>query len=324
MRRDRSNSTQLNLCVQTMSSPDNEDDPSFVTLSARLRRRIDSAFDSIISSGPQLRQSRFEDPAGGFIVEESEPQYEAGGFIVKDPPSNSFGDQSHIPLSEIRSALDFLDLVPDDDIMEVFRNAATGWGAQNARSDGVSRKDWRAVCAALLEGNGSDEENPVADEDIEMNPGSGPDSDEYQLEELSSDSDEASNDSYEEPNTAPKAKKARKVPQRTPTKSSGTEISRQMTESQKAQCRQDFSRFFPHVSHNELDLQRIMIKDITRVADLLKENLKTEEVRALYLTLAFLTRVPQILEMLEAFSTSPDKSMNLADFEHMMTLTKLV
>lgn len=32
----------------------------------------------------------------------------------------------------------------------------------------------------------------------------------------------------------------------------------------------------------------------------------------------------QILEMLEAFSTLPDKSMNLADFEQMMIVTKLV
>ena len=67
-----------------------------------------------------------------------------------------------------------------------------------------------------------------------------------------------------------------------------------------------------------------MIKDITRVADLLKENLKTEEVCALHLTVAFLTQVIKILEMLGAFSTSPDKSMNLADFERMMVLTKLV
>ncbi|KAI9570315.1 hypothetical protein HD554DRAFT_2170479 [Boletus coccyginus] len=291
-----------------MSSPDKEDDPSFVTLSARLRRRIDSAFDSIVSSGTRLRQLRFEVPAGGFIVEESESQYEAGGFIVEDPPSNSLGDQSHIPLSEIPRALDFLDLVPDDDIMGVFGNAATGWGAQNARSDGVSRKDWRAVCAALLEGDGSDEENPVADEDIEMGPGSGPDSDEYQMEELSSDSEETSSDEYEDPNTVAKGKKARKLPKRTPTNSSGTEMSRQLTESQKTQCRQEFSRFFPHVPDNELDLQRIMIKDITRVADLLKESLKTED----------------IIDMLEAFSTTQDKSMNLADFEHMMTLTRLV
>ena len=310
---------------------DNEDDPSFMALSARLRHRIDRAFDSVVSSGTQLRQSSFEVPAGGFIIEETESgpsQYEAGGFIVEDPSSKSFGAQSHIPLSEIPRALNLLDLFPDDDIMGVFKNAATGWGAQNAYNDGVGRKDWRAVCAALLEGehgDGSDEENAVADEDIEMGADSGPDSDEYQMEELSGDTEEASSDEYEESNAATRAKKSQKpVPRGTPTKSRETDISKQLSESQKAQCRQEFSRFFPHISDNELDRQRIMIKDITRVADLLKENLKTEEVCALHLTLAFLTQVLKILEMLGAFSTSPDKSMNLADFERMMVLTKLV
>lgn len=312
-----------------MLATDN-DDLSFLALSARLRHRIDSAFDSIVSSGTQLQQSRFEVSAGGFIVEEPESgpsrsaEYEAGGFIVEDLPSNSSGAQSYIPLSEIPRALNLLDLLPDDDIMGVFKNAATGWGAQNAHNDGISKKDWRAVCAALLEGEhveGSDKENPVTDEDVEMGADSGSDSDEYQTEELSGETEEASSDEYEEPSrTAARARKAQQV---SPRGIQGTGISRQLTESQKAQCRQDFSRFFPHVPDNELDRQRIMIKDITRVADLLKENLKAEEVRAMHLALAFLTHV-KILEMLEAFSTSPDKSMSLADFERMMILTKLV
>lgn len=271
-----------------MSPTDNEDDPSFLTLSTRLRRRIDDAFDSVVSSRTQLQQSTFEASVRGFIVEESESgpsqsaEHEAGGFIIEDLPSSSSGAQPYIPLSEIPHALNLLDLFPEDDILGVFKNAASGWGAQNARNDGVSRKDWRAVCAALLEGEhveGSDKENPVVDEDVEMGADSGSDSDGYQTEELSADTEEASSDGYEESSrTATRARKAHKVPRREPTESS--EISRQLTESQKAQCRQDFSRFFPDVPENELDHQRIMIKDITRVADLLKENLKAEEVRA--------------------------------------------
>ncbi|KAG8219565.1 hypothetical protein J3R82DRAFT_516 [Butyriboletus roseoflavus] len=208
-----------------MSLADNEDDPSFLALSAHLRHRVDSALDSIVSSGAQLQQSRFEASSGGFIVEESasgpsqsSAEYEAGGFIVEDFPSSSSDGRSHIPLSEIPRALDLLDLFPDEDIMGVFKNAATGWGAQNARNDGVSRKDWRAVCAALLEGEhieGSDKES----EDVEMGVDSGPDSDEYQTEELSGDTDEASSDEYEE---AAGPRKAQKVPRRTPTKSFGT------------------------------------------------------------------------------------------------------
>ncbi|KAG6380932.1 hypothetical protein JVT61DRAFT_5325 [Boletus reticuloceps] len=278
-----------------------QDDLSFVVLPVRLRHRIDDAFDSVATSGTQSKSGV---PVGGFIVEDPGPsQYEAGGFIIEELAST----QSHIPLSEIPRALNLLDLSPDDDIMGVFKNAVTGWGAQNACNNGVSRKDWRAVCAALLEGehvDGSVEENPVVDED--MGTDSGPDSDEYQMDpELSDDSEEPLSDEYEEPSVSVRTKN---IPQRTPTKRTKAETSRQLTESQKAQCRREFSRFFPQVSDNELDHQRIMIKDIVRAAELLKENLKTEE----------------ILEMLEAFSTSPDKSMNLADFEHMMILTKLV
>lgn len=36
-----------------------------------------------------------------------------------------------------------------------------------------------------------------------------------------------------------------------------------------------------------------------------------------------LTIISQIVEMLEAFSSSPDKSMNLSDFERMMVTAKL-
>ena len=270
-----------------------DDDPSFVALPARVRKRVDKAFDSVVSPG---KQSKPEVSAGGFIVEGSESQHEAGGFIIEDVPPKPSGVQSYIPLSDVPHALNLLDLSPDDDIMGVFKNAAIGWGAQNARNDGISKRDWRAVCAALLEGehvDGSDEENPVANEDIEMGADSGTDSDEYQVEEPSDDTEAVSGDEYEEPTTTTRAKKAQKVSAKTLTKSSRAEGPRQLTKSQKAQCRQEFGRFFPHVPDNELDKQRIMIKDIVRVAGLLKENLKTEEVCAPYSTLVVLTHVPR-------------------------------
>jgi len=51
-----------------------------------------------------------------------------------------------------------------------------------------------------------------------------------------------------------------------------------------------------------------MIADIQRVAKLLKEKITAED----------------MLEMLDVFSTSPDKSMGLEDFERMMVAAKLV
>ncbi|CAE6434125.1 unnamed protein product [Rhizoctonia solani] len=82
----------------------------------------------------------------------------------------------------VPTALQMLDLPPDDeDVMNVFRNAATGWesrpGASRRRESGsdnevvvdkdaglsVSRADWRAVCAVLLsqkDDEDEDEEEP--------------------------------------------------------------------------------------------------------------------------------------------------------------------
>ncbi|KAF8846098.1 hypothetical protein BDN67DRAFT_891289 [Paxillus ammoniavirescens] len=294
-----------------------EGDPSFMALPTHLRRRIDSAFDSVASSTSSPNRPQLNEvPAGGFIVEDR-PSHsadcEAGGFIVEDPPPSSralLSAPSHIHLSEVPRALELLDLIPDDDIMVVFKNAATGWGAQSKHGEGISRKDWRAVCTAIIEGENRDEvgeENPLGDEDVEMGGAdSGSDSDEYLTLDLSSELEEASTDEYEESSIAMTAKA--KVAQKTSSKASGTKLPEQLSVRQKAECREDFARFFPDIADVELDHQRIMIKDITRVASLLKEKLKAEE----------------ILEMLETFSTSPDKSMSLGDFERMMILTKMV
>ncbi|KAF9225525.1 hypothetical protein BS17DRAFT_778726 [Gyrodon lividus] len=302
-----------------------EGDPSFMALPTRLRRRIDRAFDSVASSTPSPKRPRPDEAPAIFIINESEPgpsrsaEYEAGGFIVEDLPSSSRASPSasaHIHLSEVPRALGLLDLTPDDDVMAVFKNAGTGWGAQSTHSGGVSRKDWRAVCTALLEGDHGDEfgeKNLSGGEDVEMGAGadSDPDNDEYRMSDLSSEPEEVPTDEYEEgsstTNTA-KAKKTQNISQKTSSKTSEMTIPEQLTTRQKAECREDFARFFPDVADAELDHRRIMIKDIIRVADLLKEKLKAEE----------------ILEMLEVFSMSPDKSMSLEDFERLMILTKMV
>jgi hypothetical protein len=273
-----------------------EGDPSFMALPTRLRRRIDSAFDSVASSTPSPNwPGRLDEvPAAGFIVEDG-PSHsadcEAGGFIVEDLPPSSRAlpsAPSRIHLSEVPRALTLLDLIPDDDIMVVFKNAAMGWGAQSRHVEGVSRKDWRAVCTAIIEGENSDEvgeENRPGDEDVEMGGAdSGSDSDEYRMLDLSSELEEASTDEYEEESSIAMTAKA-KESQKTSSKASGTKVPEQLTARQKAECREDFARFFPDIADVELDHQRIMIKDITRVASLLKEKLKAEEVRVLAIVL---------------------------------------
>ncbi|KAH7886057.1 hypothetical protein F5I97DRAFT_1927938 [Phlebopus sp. FC_14] len=280
---------------------ENQDDPAFAALPPRLRRRIDDVFDVTASSlrTRHTRSSEDETAPGGFIVED----VELAGFLVEDGPvrdSPTSSIDARIQLSSIPHALHLLNINPDDEILAVFKNAASGWGARSTHGEGVGKKDWRAVCAVLIEAEGD-----AADEDdVEMGEDeSGPDSDEYRMSDVSSElkANGISSDEYEGEVLRGKTK-------RNLQKTARKQLPGQLNAQQKAECREDFARFFPNVPDVELDEQRIMIKDISRVANLLKEKLKAEE----------------ILEMLETFSSSAEKSMSLEDFERMMVMTKLV
>ena len=58
-------------------------------------------------------------------------------------------------------------------------------------------------------------------------------------------------------------------------------------------------------------------------ATVLTEKIKAEKVRPQADSRAQHDDCLQIIEMLEAFSTSPDKTMSLSDFEKMMIATRL-
>ncbi|KAJ3489660.1 hypothetical protein NLI96_g1974 [Meripilus lineatus] len=328
-----------------MNMEEAEVDLAFSILPLAIQRRIDSAFDNAQSTndqpedGPRRKKRRLDDSStndmssarpmndvvpGGFIIEDPQP----GGFVVEDPSDEevdltamqSHGEHSQIPLSLIPTALQILDLQPDDeDVLAVFRNAASGWEGPNSQQAGqeqfVSRKDWRAVCAALLDNSDA---NLISDD------GDGESADEYQdphgLSESSRDSS-VSDDDYQETSYAPstsrrsrkgkaKAKSTRKLSNAAsavPEVGHASKGILKPTARQRLECRRTFSLFFPDVDDDQLDRQKIMIKDITRVASLLKEKITAEE----------------IIEMLELFSSSPDKSMNLGDFERMMLMAKL-
>ncbi|CAE7182024.1 unnamed protein product [Rhizoctonia solani] len=139
-------------------------DDEFATLKPSLRRAIDTAFFKLSrrteSTRPPRKKPRLDDPesdGGGFKEDEDEPE-------------------ASIPLSMVPTGLQMLDLPPDDeDVMNVFRNAATGWesrpGVRRRDSDdqmivdkdtglSVSQVDWRAVCAVLLGQKPDDDEEP--------------------------------------------------------------------------------------------------------------------------------------------------------------------
>ncbi|OBZ74131.1 hypothetical protein A0H81_05849 [Grifola frondosa] len=309
-----------------------DQDPGFALLPHHIRQRIDRAFDTAIaqadaSAEPARKRRKLDHDRpdstplepGGFIVDEPQPggflvdNSEAGGILhtAATSPGGSVTEEdtseAHIPLSLIPTALQLLDLQPDDeDVLSVFRNAASGWGEGNQfagdreyeREETVTRKDWRAESSDSGEeyiesgGEESDFEDNAEDSD-----------DEYQeggfMRTTSKTKDKISTPSPRKRTT----RRASKVSE----DSDQFDHPRSITARQKEECRRAFSLFFPHVSDEDLDKQRIMIKDITRVAKLLKEKITTE----------------QTIEMLEAFSSSPDKSVNLADFERMMVAAKM-
>ncbi|KAJ2926377.1 hypothetical protein H1R20_g10708, partial [Candolleomyces eurysporus] len=236
-------------------------DQVFNSLPKATQTRIDDAFYLTINS-----LKRKSEPAGG------------GGFIVDDDDRDEENDQ--IPLDLVPATLKHLNLPEDDDeILAVFRNAATGWTSsllvpqgsnQSTFQLGVSLDDWRSVCAVLLE---DDEEDEGGLGRMESD-GDGEDSDTY--EGRDSESEDSASDEEFVPGRAAgsKAKRTRK--------SAAGEVSNTK--------------------------QRIMIKDIQRVAGLLKEKLKADE----------------IVDMLEMFSTSPDKSVSYDDFMRMLTTANLI
>ncbi|KAJ4485447.1 hypothetical protein J3R30DRAFT_3696802 [Lentinula aciculospora] len=294
---------------------------------------------------------------GGFIIDDDMSIAIGGGFVDEETLGDENPDSpiqesapespeaSQISLSSIPTALQLLDLLPDDEqVLAIFRNAATGWDNHDGSSTddnlAVTRADWRAVCTILLEPGGSigndstdggsqrslegDDEyvQDFVEEDVDMQFNDGTDSD----------------DNYEPgPSSAAKSK-SRSIRRPTRVKASvsggkrrarGSRIqddsesdadeelvdgheegsssrTRTLTSRQKATCIEAFRLLFPDAK-DDLLKRRIMLADIQRVGKLLGEKLKVEE----------------MLEMLDVFSTAPDKSMGLQDFERMMIAAKL-
>lgn len=229
-------------------------DPVFISLPVSLQRRIDTAFDKATQGN------------GGFVVD-------------------------NISLSTIPDALQLLDLQPDDkEVLAVFRNAASGWGAKNDQEGLVSRKDWRAVCAVLLEGRGEEEdleEPPDAQYSGAEESEADHESDAYN-EQSGTDSD----DDYMEDGSLAARSPSKRRTRKGQLPSDEEDGPRTLTARQKHECRRAFSMFFPDVSGEQLDKQKLMIKDITRVAQLLNEKLKAEDVRVSTIILNRHTQMP--------------------------------
>ncbi|KAJ3889399.1 hypothetical protein GG344DRAFT_51689 [Lentinula edodes] len=335
-------------------------DQAFFTLPQHIQRRIDAAFLSAIkhahslevttsrhsdldSAEPPLKRRKISTHTeltvdsgggfivdipkrGGFIIDVNTSNTSAGGFVREDEQENEgvddsepfslpeVHDSSQIPLSSIPTALQLLDLPPDDEqVLAIFRNAASGWdnhdGSRTDDNLAVTRADWRAVCTILLEPGVGDD--GMADGSRRQSGSPGGDG-EYVEEDVEDDVDmqyddePESDDNYEPGPSSATNFKSRSTRHTDDGQERTNSRTRRLTARQKATCLEAFRLFFPDAK-DDLPTRRILLADIQRVAKLLGEKLKAEE----------------MLEMLEVFSTAPDKSMNLQDFERMMIEAKL-
>ncbi|KAJ7745918.1 hypothetical protein DFH07DRAFT_833138 [Mycena maculata] len=246
---------------------------SFSALPQYLQHRIAKAFDeSVPSTGSDTLDS-----GGGFVAD-------TGGFLAED--------SSQIPLSAIPTALQRLDLPPDDEqvLLKSSSNKPDEIGEEAAMY--VSRDDWRSVCAVLLEHHAEEYEDSDGGAD-----------DEYQEPEPDSDSDEY----VEGPSTSRRRTRMKRRARSSSSSASSISTPKKLTSRQTKTCLETYALLFPSASESELPNQRIMIKDVQRLSKLIGDTLKGED----------------IIEMLAEFSASPDKSMSFTDFGSMMVAAKL-
>jgi hypothetical protein len=305
-----------------------EYDAAFAGLPERLRHKVDRAFDK--ATGLSSSRAGSSSAAGGFTTEHAAepggfllddapggflpPSPPAGGFLPPSPPAHAAyaHDESlpndRISLSEIPRALQLLDLSPsDEDVLAVFRNAAAGWDGKVKESGSeseeqyVSRSDWRAVCAALLDVGEEVNDAASSDVDAEERAGEGENGLGREPMDSNEESDGAgSSDEYveESPVRAKKRRRAAaahpKMPARktrararqardsTDEDEDADAADRPLTARQRRECLAAFSLFFPDVDEDVLVRKRIGVKELTRASDLLKEKLKVEEARVLH------------------------------------------
>lgn len=276
----------------------------------------DSAGGGFIPSGPDSLEGGFvldeRDDGGGFFPDPSPPREPGPSTSFDRHDSEAQGEEgsldydSCIPLSLIPTALQILDLPPDDEqVLLVFKNAASGWSTSpaSARSSSriagptegvVSLRDWRAVCSVLLEPDGQDggvrgeDEGMNREGDVRMSDEFAEESEGSGEEYVESDSGGDSDDPYPDDNYSDtpakrhtrSAKKRNNNANRDSDESEDVETQKNkpLTVRQKEASRQAFNMFLSSTDDGDLEKRRITISDLVRVSQELNEKITYDQV----------------------------------------------
>ncbi|KAF7430280.1 hypothetical protein PC9H_005984 [Pleurotus ostreatus] len=335
-------------------------DAAFAALPKTVQAKIDNAFTSISRSNLPYRQTHSESAsasslAGGFILEDA--------VVAETDAQRTTIPSARIPLASIPAALELLDLPPHDrQILAVFRDAAesdddddddtAGYGANGAdgKEASVSRSQWRAVCAVLLEGsspspspsspsshtspssaprqreerNTRPRRSKAAYAPISAHPAdadtyeSGDDSEPYVASDNSDHSLQQDKDQYdddaEDGDDSDDEYTGHAASPSKPSKS--TKSAKKSASKAKANAVPD--------SPAALDAFALFFPSTPRDSNELKQKKITlRDLQAAMKSAGEKYKADDLTEMLALFSTSPDKSVSFADFANIMAATGL-
>jgi hypothetical protein len=232
-----------------------------------------------------------EGSGGGFLPDDTSGGFVGGGGFIPDDDSASEDasiasapapSASALPLSRVPGALVRLGLPPDDpDVLRVLANAAAGWGADAdpgaEREKAVLRRDWRAVCAVLMDGADPGMDEGEGDESGESDAyvGSDADADEGEAMDVDASGDE---DEY-----GPRVRRTRtkgKGKARADDSDDDTDDGA-LSAHQAAEVRRAFGLFFAAAGDDPdgADGRRLGVREIDAAARVLKEQITAEDVR---------------------------------------------
>lgn len=136
---------------------DPEADADFLALSSEQRRKVDAAFDRGLQEVYQQRPG--EATSKRRKVQQDDDDATGGGSMVEEEEEEQGVQQrggSRLPFSHLPAIMASIDLPWDDEVLGVFRSVASlpgdeGQGRQSeSLGEHTSRRDFRAVCAALM------------------------------------------------------------------------------------------------------------------------------------------------------------------------------